>query len=68
MNPSLASAPESVDVCPTCKRRLTIAYTIDCEGHTFPVVWHCLEHGAVTPMRSAVVNRSRYPTPDWSAA
>jgi hypothetical protein len=52
-------------VCPKCKRSATVH-----RFHTGEFVnetHHCLEHGNITPMRSAVVNDSPY-TPDWSAA
>lgn len=44
-------------VCPHCKR------SVDSVG----LKWQCLEHGAVAPIRSAVVNYRGY-EPDWSAA
>jgi uncharacterized protein YbaR (Trm112 family) len=60
------NTPRSLfEVCPHCKRRLDVVQRVECDGHTFPVVWHCKEHGAVPPMRSAVVNHYE---PDWSAA
>ena len=46
------AAQHSLDVCPHCKRALVSS--------------DCPEHGAVPPMRSAIVNH--YPPPDWSAA
>jgi len=47
---------DAVDVCPTCKQAVMPVQRVECDGHTFPVVWYCPEHGAVSPMRSAVVN------------
>lgn len=44
------------DVCPTCKQLLAVVFAIGCDGHSFPAIWRCPEHGAVPPMRSAVVN------------
>lgn len=66
MRPNALPARATYDVCPTCKRPLAVVFATDCDGHSFPSVWTCHEHGAVTPMRSAVVNH--YPEPDWSAA
>ena len=42
------------DVCPHCKRR-TVAHSF-MTGTFRNVSHHCPEHGAVVPMRSAVVN------------
>lgn len=65
---SLTPAPATAfDVCPHCKRSLEIVQRVECDGHTFPVLWRCPEHGAVPPMRSAVCNDAAY-APDWSAA
>ncbi len=54
------------DVCPHCKRQV-IPYWNHDGGYVFPGDWQCPEHGSVTPMKSAVVNRHPY-VPDWSAA
>lgn len=74
MNCSLDAIPQPLqatwDVCPHCKRRLAVAYSVDCEGYAFPAVWVCPEHGAVPPMRSAVCNDAAYApyATDWSSA
>jgi len=61
--------PVLTDVCPHCKRRLDVVQRVECDGHAFPVLWYCPEHGAVPPMRSAVCNDAAYaPATDWSAA
>lgn len=59
-------AQHSLDVCPHCKRGLAVISRVECDGHSFPVIWNCPEHGEVPPMRSAIVNY--YSPPDWSAA
>lgn len=66
---SMPPATPLVDVCPHCKRRLCVVQRVECDGHEFPVLWYCTEHGAVPPMRSAVCNDAAYaPATDWSAA
>jgi len=47
---------EIKDVCPHCKRSVNVVFLVQCDGHAIPAVWRCAEHGAVTPMRSAVAN------------
>ena len=56
--------PPTYDVCPHCKR-LAVPYWNHCDSHTF-ATHSCPHHGAVIPMKSAVMND--YPIPDWSAA
>lgn len=58
------------DVCPQCRRALAVVHRIECDGHAFPVIWYCSEHGPVPPLRRAVA-QDAFPdpvTPDWSAA
>ncbi len=50
-----ANTPVS-EVCPHCKREIA-AHGFDCDGHPIRVMGTCVEHGKVTPIRSAVVNR-----------
>lgn len=55
--PTQIRKPESVparDVCPTCKRA-TVTHTF-LTGTFRNISHHCPEHGAVVPVRSAVVN------------
>lgn len=47
-------APKTV--CPHCKR-LATCYTFDAGGHRI-ATWHCLQHGDIVPVRSAVVNHA----------
>lgn len=42
------------DVCPHCRREVTM-HTFECDGHPIRT-YDCPQHGAVVPMRSAVVN------------
>jgi hypothetical protein len=43
-------------VCPHCKRPAK-CYTFDAGGHRI-ATWHCLQHGDIVPVRSAVVNHA----------
>jgi len=52
---ALAERPVS-EVCPSCKREVAVHH-FECDGHPLGVVGTCVEHGTVTPIRSAVVNR-----------
>ncbi len=60
--------PEAVPiyrVCPHCKRQVFVfAFRT---GEYVNETFTCVEHGDITPIRSAVVNHRVY-APDWSAA
>ena len=62
--PDPADVPQQL-VCCQCKRAVVVHFfrTGDFVNKTH----HCVEHGDITPMLSAVVNGRPY-VPDWSAA
>ena len=61
------SPTTGVLVCPHCKRVDLVTHSFVNRDGSVTTTYHCLRHGDIVPMRSAIFNVITEPM-DWSAA